>query len=121
MTDETYPMGLTLTMKGGAPQEIYRFENGYGASIVHHEYSRGGWELAVIVFSDDGEDFRITYSTHITDDVVGWLDAEQEAELLQDIEDLPEVNTTHYQERKEHEEELPTMITSLIEESLRGW
>jgi hypothetical protein len=65
-------------------QHIYRFGNGYGASVVTGEYTYGGdaglYELAVIHF--DGDDFELTYDTPITDDVVGWLDVPAVAELL---------------------------------------
>lgn len=56
-------------------QYIYRFNNGYGASVVRHIGSygseRGLWELAVLYFECD--DWGLSYSTDITDDVIGYL------------------------------------------------
>lgn len=70
--------------------EYYRtvtFPNGYGASIVSHEWSYGGkdglFEVAVL---RDGD---IVYDTPITDDTVGWCDFDRVAELLQQIKALP--------------------------------
>ena len=62
----------------GGVQKVYRFQNGFGASVVRHDYSYGGddrdWELAVLVFySEDNEDWSLTYETEITDDVIGYL------------------------------------------------
>lgn len=56
-------------------QWIFRFENGYGASIIKH-YGSYGWEedlfeLAVLIFEDN--EFDLCYSTPITDDVIGHL------------------------------------------------
>lgn len=67
-------------------QYVYTYENGYGASVVKHEYSYGGkkglWELAV---QKDGE---LTYDTHITDDVIGHLEWNEVLNILEDIKAL---------------------------------
>lgn len=74
-------------------QNIYRFDNGYGASVVQHNFSYGEhenkWELAVIHFHDNSSEWDIVYDTHITDDVIGWLDMMQVFEILHEIEELP--------------------------------
>ena len=53
-------------------QKIYKFKNGFGASVVCHKYSYGGesglWELAVL-----DESGCLTSDTSITDDVLGGL------------------------------------------------
>jgi hypothetical protein len=63
------------------------FENGYGASVVRHEYSYGGnkglYELAVL----DGES-NLAYDTSITNDVIGWLRPEDVTEILIKIQQL---------------------------------
>jgi hypothetical protein len=65
----------------------YKFPNGYGASVVKHEYSYGGtdglWELAVL----DSED-EITYHTPITQDVIGHLSWDNVEKYLQEIKEL---------------------------------
>ena len=67
-------------------QYVYTYENGYGASVVKHEYSYGGkkelWELAV---QKDGE---LTYDTHITSDVIGHLEWNDVLNILEDIKAL---------------------------------
>jgi hypothetical protein len=69
-------------------QRIYKFPNGYGASVVRHENSYGGrkglFELAVLDANGD-----ICYSSPITNDVIGWLTIEQVDDLLDDISQLP--------------------------------
>lgn len=73
----------------GGTQKEYKFQNGYGASVVSHQFSYGGkqglWELTVL---DRHE--QLTYTTPITDDVIGWLTAEAVDKLLLAIADLPE-------------------------------
>lgn len=71
----------------GGVQSIVVFPNGYGASIVCHQFSYGGpdglYEIAVL----DGS--NITYDTPVTSDVLGYLSEEDVEKTLADIEALP--------------------------------
>lgn len=74
-------------------QKIYRFDNGFGASVIKSQFSYGGdenmWELAVIAFnSDDPTEFELTYETPITNDVIGNLSDEEVEEKLTEIKAL---------------------------------
>ncbi len=75
-------------------QRLYRFSNGYGASVVRFPYSygygEGLWELAVIVFEGEGlKYYTLTYDTQVTGDVLGYLTEEGVDEALSQIEALP--------------------------------
>lgn len=73
---------------GGTRWRIYGFPNGWGASVVSGFFSYGGpglWELAVT----EGLRGPLSYSTPVTDDVIGWLDEDGVEELLQQISQLP--------------------------------
>ena len=74
---------------GNSMKHIYKFSNGYGASVIQSKYSYGHeyglYELAVL---KDGE---LCYSTPITDDIIGYLTADKVAEYLQQIEKLPDL------------------------------
>ena len=63
------------------------FENGYGASIVKGEYTYGGkeglYELAVLDSNGD-----LTYSTPITNDVLGHLSEDDVTKILEQIQNL---------------------------------
>lgn len=77
---------VSVTPLHGGVQKIYRFENGYGASVVRHTYSYGYpnmWELAVLDENDD-----LCYDTEITSDVIGWLDWTDVEVILAQIERL---------------------------------
>jgi len=60
----------------GGVQRVYKFSNGYGASVIRHKgsygYSKGLWELAVL--DEFGE---LDYTTPITNDVLGHLSEEE--------------------------------------------
>jgi hypothetical protein len=71
----------------GRKQCIVQFPNGYGASIVQGEHTYGGkdglYEIAVF-----GKDGHISYSTPITDDVLGYLSEEEVEKTLTEIKNL---------------------------------
>ncbi len=83
---------LERSINGGS-QVIHKFENGFGASVVQHEFSYGSEdglsELAVLKFN--GDDWDLIYDTEITDDVIGYLTEEDVQELLVRIEKLENV------------------------------
>ena len=62
------------------------FENGYGASVVKHNFSYGGkdglYELAVT------KDDDLCYDTSVTNDVEGYLSPDDVTELLKKIQSL---------------------------------
>ena len=65
-------------------QVLVKFPNGYGASIINHQFSYGV-ELAVL--HDDNN--KLCYATPVTDDVIGHLDEERLLAVLQEIAALP--------------------------------
>jgi len=71
----------------GGVQARIQFDNGYGASVIRHNFSYGGkiglYELAVL--DKDGE---LTYDTPITSDVMGYLSPKDVTEILIQIQDL---------------------------------
>ena len=90
------PGQLTLLMQhpnyvkqesvNGGVQLLYDCANGYGASVVQHDFSYGGkkglFELAVLM------DGYICYDTPITDGVLGWLKVSDVLEVLDKIKEL---------------------------------
>ena len=89
-----------LVKEGGSGfQKIYRFSNGYGASVVRFKLMGGRYgsytdnetefELAVLKFnSKNNKDFKLVYDTPITEDVVGHLTEDGVEEKLQAIKVL---------------------------------
>ena len=74
----------------GGTQRVYKFDNGFGASVVSHSFSYssedGKYELAVLRF--EGDSFELTYDTSITSGVIGYLKPSEVDELLEKIEKL---------------------------------
>ena len=101
----------------GGNQKVYKFDNGYGASVVNHSFSYGQ-ELAVIRF--DGDDFELCYTTPITSDVLGHLTDEEIDDVLDRIKALPlpnsveEKNAKIAQERADIDEEIKELEHKLM-------
>lgn len=68
-------------------QKIYKFDNGFGASVVSHSGSYGGTDglFEIAILDKNGE---ISYDTFITGDVIGWLDFAGVADILERIKNL---------------------------------
>jgi len=68
-------------------QAKMQFDNGFGISVVSHNWSYGGpqgmYEIAVL----DSDDC-ITYDTPITNDVIGWLSKRDVSRVMKDIQKL---------------------------------
>jgi hypothetical protein len=68
-------------------QKIYKFDNGYGASVVCNFGTYGAKEglFEVAVLDSNGE---IAYNTPISGDVIGWCDFADVADILNKIKAL---------------------------------
>lgn len=85
------PVLSTTVPATGSHQDVYRFANGYGASVISGGIGvYGRYELAVTRFnSEDVDDFSLDYSTPITDDVIGYLGEDEIPGILAQIKALP--------------------------------
>ena len=75
---------------GEAGHWVFKFPNGYGASIIKrlgsYGYEEDKFELAVLAY--EGKRLILAYNTPITDDVLGYLTNEEVLELLEKIKCL---------------------------------
>ena len=66
---------------------VYKFDNGFGASVVQHSGSYGGnqglYEIAVLDSKGD-----LCYDTPITDDVIGYANEDKIKDTLDRIKSL---------------------------------
>ena len=62
-----------------------QFENGYGISVL--KYSNGIDTYEVAVLDNNG----ICYNTSITNDVIGYVDANEVSNIMKQIQELPPV------------------------------
>ena len=88
---DNYLLGKGLVAVG--THYVFRFENGYGASVIKAYWTYGGmkdlWELAVIrFFGEDNNEYKLDYNTEITDDVCGYKNDDDIRELLARIKTL---------------------------------
>jgi len=84
------PHTMTLAERPelGGVQKLFEFPNGYGASVVIHEFSYG-LELALL-----DADNNIIQHPEITDDVCGFLNVDTCNDILEKIARLPNKNLT---------------------------
>jgi len=84
------PHTMTLSERPelGGLQKIFEFPNGFGASVVIHDFSYG-LELALL-----DKDHNIIQHPDITDDVAGFLNVDSCNDLLEKIARLPNKNLT---------------------------
>ena len=80
----------------GNVQHVIFFSNGYGASVIRGAHTYGGadglWELAVLAGASN--DWKITYETPITEDVLGHLTLDEVRSTLDAISNLPPTKRT---------------------------
>lgn len=70
-------------------QRTILFDNGYGLSIVSHEFSYGGAEGLFEVALLDAEDKRIIYVDSLGfSDVIGYLEFSEVAEIINKIKNI---------------------------------
>lgn len=88
---------------GDGIQKLYRFPNGYGASVIRFSINvpgvgmvpcsfgaeHGLWELALVKF--DGSNFELVYE-HGFDDVIGRL---TDDEVLEKLNIIKEIEVSH--------------------------
>lgn len=76
----------------GGIQKLFKFKNGFGASVVRHDFSYGHeaglWELGVLSTKDKWKSWNLNYSTKITKDVIGHLSEKEVQTLLNKIKKL---------------------------------
>ena len=74
------------TFYNGVKSRMF-FDNGYGISVVQHDYSYGGklgkYEIAVL--NSDGD---LVYDTKVTNDVVGYLTPDEVSDYMIQIQEL---------------------------------
>lgn len=102
----------------GGTQRKFHFNNGYGASVVCHEFSYGGreglFELAVLDNAGN-----IDYSTPLGTDVLGYLTEDDVQAALLTIEALPRPETIILRIRCVSCQEIQTVVLPF--EGYRDW
>ena len=84
-------------------QVVFKFDNGYGASVIRTRFSYGGsdglFELAILKFLD-GDNYTLGYDTDIqteddNGDLYGHLEVEEVLSLLARIRELKVTQIAH--------------------------
>jgi hypothetical protein len=93
---QRYVVSVSAKTSALGRQALFRFPNGYGASLIQGPYTYGGeeglFELAVVLWENN--DYHLDYSTSITTDVLGYLTLNDVIATLQEIKELPNAPIT---------------------------
>lgn len=103
---------FTRGIQSPGTQWKYDFPNGYGASVINDGYGGESGLYEVGVFHGG----HLTYKTPITDDVLGYLTAEQVSEALDAIAALTEESVVQHQiasERKQRDDRIAELEAEL--------
>lgn len=69
----------------------YFFPNGYGVSVVGGGfglYGNGETTFEVAILKGTKDNWNLTYTTNITDDVLGYQDIEEVSEIMRKVSEL---------------------------------
>ena len=75
-------------------QYLKFFPNGYGVSIVKHDFSYGHelGLLELVVVKGDMDNYDLCYDTPIADNVIGFLNEEEVNDLVDQVQAYEETN-----------------------------
>lgn len=71
---------------GFRTQAEMKFENNYGVSVITGGYGNESQPYEVAVLYEGG----LCYTTHITDDVIGYLTASEVTKIMKQVQELKE-------------------------------
>lgn len=94
-----FPDKIQPHSAGDGIQKLYRFDNGYGASVIRFINKKTGrmsdgadeglWELSVIMIYEDGSFEPCRTLIGGEDSTIGWLREGDVQDILKAIENLP--------------------------------
>lgn len=74
----------------GGTQAKQFYSNGFGVSVIRHDYSYGGdkglYELAVLKGND--KKWTLCYDTKVTSDVIGYLEPTEVSRYMKQVQGL---------------------------------
>lgn len=72
----------------GREQLVWRFTNGYGVSLACNSITNWNIELAVVKFDETKNEYKLDYSTPVTDDVLCGVESSELPAIFETIKNL---------------------------------
>jgi hypothetical protein len=96
-----FPSKIRNSPIGDGTQKLYRFDNGYGASVMRYiapgehsmGYHDGLWELCILQYDPDGRYHVVSHPDIAESGTLGFLREADVQEILKMIVKLPKVGT----------------------------